>query len=70
MVHSIWYLAYGIYMYILLEIQGNYNQARSVAIINHLQAPEVEFARLYLGYHLVTTTLGPSSRYTMKHCCC
>ena len=64
-----WYTIYGIeYMalvyglwYILLEVQGSYNQATTVGA-NNLEAPSVELARSYLGYTysygLVITWLG------------
>ena len=52
MVYSIWY--------ILLDVQGSCNQARTV-VINHSEAPEVELARLQLrlkcSYCLVIATL-------------
>ena len=44
MVDIIWYKVYGIW-YILLEVQGSYNQATSV-VISHSEAQQVELAKI------------------------
>ena len=50
-----------------LEVQGNYSQATSVTVINHLQAASVALARLYLGckysYGMAMATLDLQAPY-------